>query len=117
MGSFVGTDMTTGELYQSGQCIMPDYIGSQIGAAVLSAGSDGNGAVQFAFEIGAKAKANAITGYEFTVKPLIETKPSSAMVRLMSLAGIETPALPAPAPAADEAPPPAATPAAKSAKK
>jgi hypothetical protein len=108
MGSFVGTDLTTGELYQSGQCILPDYIGSQIGAAVLSAGADGNGAVQFAFEIGAKAKANAITGYEFSVKPLIESKPSTAMMRLMGLAGIEAPKLPAPAAAnSGDTPPPA----------
>lgn len=85
-GSFVGTDLTTGELYQSGQCILPEFIGSQLGAALLN--NQGQ-AVNFAFLIAAKYKANAVTGYEFAIKPLIETKPTDSMARLMALAGIE----------------------------
>lgn len=85
-GTFVGTDLITGELYQSGQCILPEYIGSQLGAALLMADDT---AVQFAFKIGAKAKENAITGYEFIVVPLMESRQTSAMVELMKLAGIE----------------------------
>lgn len=104
-GQFIGTDLTTGELYQSGQCILPEYIGSQLGAALLS--MDGK-AVQFAFQIAAKRKDNALTGYEYTVQPLVESQPSDAMQELMRLAGIEdkSPArLPAapPAPALKEA--------------
>ncbi len=108
-GSFVGTDMTTGELYQSGQCILPEFIGSQLGAALVN---NAGQAVNFAFLIQAKAKANAVTGYEFAIKPLIETKPTDSMARLMALAGIEVkPAEkleapkseePAPAPAEDK---------------
>lgn len=109
-GNFVGTDLTTGELYQSGQCILPEYIGAQLGAALLGGGGR---AVQFAFEIGAKRKDDAITGYEFTVKPLIESRPTDAMSALMKLAGIE------PKATLPEAPPAPQIPAApvKSAKK
>ena len=115
-GSFVGTDLTTGELYQSGACILPQFIGAQLGAAVLSANG---GTVEFAFKVAAKAKANAVTGYEFTVHPLMESKPSDSMQRLMALAGIEkkAPALPAPDAKDEETKPEDTKPAAKSAKK
>lgn len=109
-GSFVGTDLTTGALYQSGVCILPEYIGKQLGAALLS---NKGTAVEFAFLISAKHKANAITGYEYTVKPLIESKPTDSMARLMALAGIEKKAPALEAPKADEG----KAPAAKSAKK
>lgn len=102
-GLFVGTDMLTGALYQSGKCILPDFVGSAIGAAVLQGGQS----AQFALMIGAKRSDTAVTGYEFTVKPLVEMAASSAAQRLMALAGIETPKLAAPVPAADPAPAPA----------
>lgn len=95
-GQFVGTDLTTGELYQSGQCILPEYIGSQLGAALMM--QDGK-AVQFAFKIAAKRKDSALTGYEYAVSPLIDSRPTDAMSELMKLAGIEAkadPTLPAP---------------------
>jgi len=88
-GNFVGTDMTTGELYQSAVCILPEFVGAAIGAAALQSGN-----VRFAFEIGAKRKDNALTGYEFVVKPLIETKPTDAVLELMQLAGIKAPEVP-----------------------
>jgi len=90
MGSFVGTDMTTGEQFQSGQCILPEFIGGTLGSALLAGES-----VRFAFEISARRKDNAITGYEFAIKPLIDTKPTDAMAELMALAGIVAPAAPA----------------------
>lgn len=111
-GQFVGTDLTTGELYQSGACILPDFIGAQLGAAVLSVKGS---AVQFAFEIHAKRDDSAITGYSYGVKTLMTPEPTDSMKRLMGFAGIQAPALAAPAPAADPAPAPA--PAAGKAKK
>jgi len=125
-GNFVGTDMTTGEVYQSGACILPDYVGSQIGAAVIN--NEGR-AVEFAFVIGAKAKENSVTGYEFTVSPLMDIAPTEAQQRLLGLIGAapKLEALPAtaantgmlapPAAAPVAAPVPAATPAKASAKK
>lgn len=131
-GTFYATDMTTGQLYQSGQCILPEFIGSQIGAAVLGANG---GAVEFGFLIQARAKANAVTGYEFAVTPLMSPKPTQEQLRLLSLidksdshalpAGAEQASLSGPAsegaPAAASADPAAApaapaAPAAKSAK-
>lgn len=115
-GSFVGTDLTTGELFQSGVCILPQFIGAQLGAAVLGANG---GAVEFAFLIQAKGKVNAITGYEFAVHPLMESKPTDSMQRLMALAGIEkkAPALPAPDANHEDTKPEDTKPAAKTAKK
>lgn len=108
IGQFVGTDLTTGACYQSGQCILPDFVGASLGLATQESGS-----VRFAFEITAKRQDTAITGYAFGIKPLIETKPTDAMTELMALGGIKpqavalaAPETPTPAPAA-EAPAPA----------
>lgn len=103
LGEFVGVDLTTGALYRSQQCILPEFLGGVLGSALTQGQS-----VRFAFEIGAKRKDNAITGYEFSIKPLIDTRPTDGMAELMALAGIkmpDAPALPAPdAPAAPAAP-------------
>lgn len=129
-GQFIGTDLLTGELYSSRACILPDYIGAELGAALLGAGEGGQ-SVQFAFLITAKQKASAVTGYEFGIKSLMNIEPTDAAKRLMALAGITAPAakvligsapvldVSAAAPAAAPAEPaaPAAAPAAKSAKK
>lgn len=109
LGSFIGTDLITGELFQSGQCILPDFVGGVLGDALKSGQS-----IRFAFEIHARRKDTAITGYEYAVKPLMTAESSDAMKELAALAGIDLskapPALPpaaAPAPAADPAPTPA----------
>mgnify|MGYP003532524191 FL=1 len=90
-GSFIGTDLTTGELFSSKACILPEYIGSQLGDALLTAGDNGS-SVQFAFQITAKQKASAITGYEFGIKSLMQSAPTDQQARLMALAGITAPA-------------------------
>lgn len=121
-GQFVGTDLLTGELYSSRACILPDYIGAELGAALLNAGEGGQ-SVQFAFLITAKQKASAVTGYEFGIKSLMNIEPTDAAKRLMALAGITAPvkqlesSAPAAAPAEPAAPAAAPAPAAKSAKK
>lgn len=118
LGNFVGVDLTTGALYQSQVCILPEFVGGALGSALL-----GGAPVTFAFQIEAKRKDSAVTGYEFVVKPLINAKPTDKMLALMEAAGIQAPALaleagaPAPAPApADADPAPAPTPAASAAK-
>lgn len=95
MGSFVGTDLTTGEMYQSGVCILPEFVGAQLGAAVLQS----QGAVQFAFKIGAKRVDSAITGYAYVISPIGEVAQTDTQKRLLVLMG-ETPKLAAP----DQAP-------------
>lgn len=104
-GNFVGTDLTTGALYQSGQCILPEFVGAQLGAALLGGGAEG---VDFAFEITAKRDDSAVTGYSYGVKPLIETKASDKMTELMAKAGIALPSANAPAALANNAAPAAA---------
>lgn len=107
MGSFVGTDLTTGELYQAQVCILPQYIGALLGSALTGAEAQ---SVEFGFEIHAKRKDTSLTGYEFVIKPLWETKPTSALEAIMNRAGIALPAPKAevpPAPAQSPEPPPA----------
>lgn len=101
-GQFIGTDLTTGELYSSKKCILPDYIGSELGAALLAAGEDGK-SVQFAFEIIVKQKASSVTGYEYSIKSLMNIEPTDTAKRLMALAGITAPVAKLAAPAVDPA--------------
>lgn len=101
-GNFLGQDITTGELFSSKQCILPEYIGSQLGDALLSAG-EGGSSVRFAFQITAKQKASAITGYEFGIKSLMDSAPTDAQAELMKLAGMTAPILKLDAPQVDPA--------------
>jgi len=93
-GEFTGIDLHTGAIYNAGQCILPEFVGSQVSAMLI------NGeAVKFAFEIAVRRKDSAATGYEYVVVPLMEAKPSNQMNELLALAGIDpskAPALPAP---------------------
>lgn len=94
LGQFVGTNLVTGEVFQSGQCILPEFVGAPLGAAVASGDK-----AQFAVEVGQIADASSVVGYTFSVKPLMETKPSDQMQQLMKLAGINPDAQPAKLPA------------------
>lgn len=85
LGEFVGLDMVTGEVFNSGKCILPNFVSETIAAALLE-----SQAVEFALEIGAVAKEDAATGYEFTVRPLVNTEPTDNMKRLLTAAGIDT---------------------------
>ena len=63
--------------------------------------------VEFGFVIGAQAMSNSVTGYQFTVRSLVEPVRNDMQARLLALAqGQPLPQLaaPAPAPAADPAP-------------
>ena len=111
LGMFIGTDLTTGALYQSQQAILPEFVGGALGAALKS----GSQTVEFAFEIHAKRKDTAVTGYEFVVKPLMNAEPTDAIKRIAAFAGIDTSKAPAalppaapPASAGDATPPTAA---------
>ncbi len=94
-GEFGAVNMDTGESFSAAVCILPNFI-----ADTLSAALEASERVEFAFMIGAKYSAKSVTGYEFTVTPLIEAKPSDAMARLLELTGDITPKLEAPKPAA-----------------
>lgn len=115
-GNFLGQDLIDGELFSSKECILPEYIGSQLGEALMQAGENG-AVVTFGFKVAAKQKASAVTGYEFKIISTTQTELTDAQKRLMTLGGMTAPvpklAAPAEAPAAAPAD---AKPATKSAK-
>lgn len=106
-GEFTGINCVSGEVFTSGAAILPTFIAEQLAAAL-----DKSAQVEFGLLIGAKRSDDAVTGYEFTVRPLIEVKPTESMQALLAAAGVDLAALPAPAPK----PAPAAKPDAKGVK-
>jgi len=82
-GNFVAINSDTGEAFNAAVCILPNFIADQLAEALKSSEK-----VEFALEIGAKAKASSVTGYEFTTTSLIEAKPTDSMQRLLNLAGV-----------------------------
>jgi hypothetical protein len=113
-GDFYAVNLLTGERFQSGVCILPQFVALQLEAALKASNS-----VEFGLEIGVKRNDSSVTGYEFNIKPLIEAKPTDTVTALLSRAGIALPApaaeAPAPAPAAPAAEAPAPAPAAPAA--
>lgn len=81
VGEFRGINMATGEIYASTRCILPNFIAEGIGYALTTSDN-----VEFGILIGAKAKPSSVTGYEFTVKPLIEPKVNDQLEKLMLIA-------------------------------
>ena len=99
-GDFQAVNLLTGARFSSGQCILPSFIAVQL-ASALKVSSE----VEFALEIGAKADETSVTGYQYTVRPLIEPETNSRLAQLAARAKAFD-ALPAPqaAPAEPEAP-------------
>jgi hypothetical protein len=91
-GTFTAINSDTGEVFNSAVCLLPNFISDQLAEALKSSAR-----VEFALEIGVKAKASSVTGYEYTATPLIEAQPTDTMQRLLAIAtGGDTPALEAP---------------------
>ena len=90
-GTFQAINCDTGEVFTAAVCILPNFISDQLAEALKFSSK-----VEFAIEIGAKAKSNAVTGYEFTCTSLMEAKPTSAMEKLLALAGMSGNLLQAP---------------------
>jgi hypothetical protein len=98
MGEYSAINLQTGEQFTAGQCILPNFISDQF-AGVLAQ----HGSAEFALEIGAKADASSVTGYTFTVTPLVESKSSNRMQELIDAAVTNVPMLEAPKPKAPKA--------------
>lgn len=88
VGTFAGVNKITGEAFDSGMCILPEFISSQLGAAIAE-----NGEVEFAVTLAAKENAKSAVGYEFVARPLMEAAPSDKMAKLLALAGTAPAAL------------------------
>ena len=100
IGQFTAINNDTGEVFEAAACILPNFIADTLKSALASSNE-----VQFAVLIGAKVNTTSVTGYEFTVKPLIAAAPSAAMQQLLDVAGIvDTPLLTNDAPKVNAAP-------------
>lgn len=80
-GQFTAINCDGGEVFTSAKCILPNFISESLSVALEQSPE-----VEFAILIGAEAKASAVTGYQFTVKPLVESKPSDKMAALLAIA-------------------------------
>ena len=81
LGQFRATNPATGETFEASTSILPNFITEPLAAALGQSDE-----VEFALEIGVKANATSVTGYEFTVKPLVEAKVSDKMGALLASA-------------------------------
>ena len=97
-GQFRAVNLQTGELFESATAIFPNFIADSLAAALAQSQE-----VEFGILIGAKANATSVTGYEYTVRPLVEAKVSDKLGALIAAAGLDAP-LSLAAPAAAEAP-------------
>ena len=88
IGRFKATSLITGEIYQSSQCILPNFIGEQIHAAMTAGGAAGLAGLeaqaesQFAFDIGAHFEESSVTKYVYTVASLIPPSQTDALAML-----------------------------------
>lgn len=80
-GNFEGVNAETGETYKSSKLFLPEVVASLLANQIDAA--DGE-AIDFALEIGARF-ADSTFGYEYTVKPLVETKGADELESLRSL--------------------------------
>lgn len=83
-GDFFAVNLATGETFQSGKCILPNFISETLAAALAD-----SPACEFGLLIGAKNAPDSVTGYEFTVRPVVEAKRSESLAALMDAAGID----------------------------
>ena len=90
IGRFKATNLQTGEVFQSSQCILPNFIGEQIHAAMTAgraAGIEGlehQNESQFAFDIGAHYEESSVTKYVYDVASLIPPSQTDALAMLES---------------------------------
>jgi hypothetical protein len=112
-GAFEAVNYADGEVFKSGQCILPEPVGSLIGAALLDlqkkntrkvehTDKDGKKTTEevvdpldarFAYEIGIKPNKTPM-GFEYTAKPLVDIEQNDP---LTALRGQIKALLPAPA--------------------
>ena len=80
-GTFNAINLNTAEMFSSSECLLPNFISGSIAEALKNSSE-----VEFALQIGVKADATSVTGYQYTVKPLIDAKPSEKLLALMDAA-------------------------------
>lgn len=79
MGNFEAVNLATGEVFRSGNLILPAVFQNLLQPAVTSA----NGAdVAFSVELGARHSEKGSVGYEWTATPLVESSERDALADL-----------------------------------
>ena len=81
IGTFEATNLETGEVFQSGAAILPNFLSDGIGAAMMKPNAS---AVQFALTVGAKTDEKSVTGYVYTGENLLPPSEHSPLVMLKS---------------------------------
>ena len=87
-GTFRAVNLDTGELFEASSCILPNFIAESLSHALVTSQE-----VEFALAVGVKANATSVTGYEYTVKPLIEVKVREKLGTLLAAAGFDSPSV------------------------
>ena len=90
-GNFEAVDLATGDVYRSGQAILPQVAEDLLHAALVAAGGE---SVQFGFELGIKESKNSKTGYELTASPLIKESPNDPLALMREQIGLPAPEAP-----------------------
>jgi hypothetical protein len=85
-GQFRAVNLQTSELFEASTAIFPNFIADSLAAALAQSQE-----VEFGILIGAKANATSVTGYEYTVRPLVEAKVSDKLGALIAAAGLDAP--------------------------
>lgn len=93
-GEFEGVNAKTGDVYRSGELIVPKVLENLLDSAISL--EDAN-AVDFAVEVWVEPNERSITGYSYSIKPLIKPAESDALAGLREMIASSTqPALEAP---------------------
>lgn len=95
-GQFEAQNIATGEIFQSGELIVPEIVSDLITGAMEA--NEGQ-AVEFAFIITAiadKKEGGQGRGYQFTAKPLIEEQKSDPLAMLRAKVTSSVPVIEAP---------------------
>lgn len=80
-GTFEAVNIRTGEAFRAGKCFLPTIATDLLESAVDGMGEDQT-ELRFGFEIGLIPSDKGSTGYEFTVKPLIDTTENDPVAEL-----------------------------------
>jgi len=91
LGEFQATNLIDGHIYSSPRAILPTFVAEAFVPALQQHGN-----AEFALDVGARRNDKAITGYEFTMRPLMQSRSSDRLTALLESVAKTTPVLPAP---------------------
>lgn len=97
VGMFKATNLLTGEVFQSGTCILPEAANDLVYGALRALDPSKGGSVDFAFRIGVVRDETAATGYVYSIEQIYEPQSADPVASLEQRLGLNAPAeLPAP---------------------